>query len=155
TVLPPLKIQFQEVSELIVLSPEEEELERVAGQFKESGLRTLAEVIRGRVTDEKGEPLPGVNIVVKGTQLGTASDIDGNYSIQVSKGDVMVFSYLGGLSQEIRIVIHASLDVMLKDDLKYLEKIVVVGFGQHKVVSVTGAISVVYADEDRQTTSSS
>ena len=155
TVLPPLKIQFQEISELIVLSPEEEELERVAGQFKESGLRTLAEVIRGRVTDEKGEPLPGVNIVVKGTQLGTASDIDGNYSIQVSEGDVLVFSFVGFLSQEIRIVNQTSLDVTLKEDPKNLEEIVVVGFGQQKKVSVTGAISVVNADEIRQTTSSS
>ena len=100
--------------------------------------------VRGKVTDsEKGEPIPGASIVLKGpTNKGTNTDANGNYSIAVpDRASVLVFSFVGYEKQEITVGNHAQVNVVLKADMKELNEVVVVGFGTQKKATVTGAIA--------------
>jgi len=95
--------------------------------------------ISGTVTGSNGEPLIGVNILIKGTSSGTTSDLDGNYSLQANMGDVLVFSYTGFDSQEITVGTSSTINVVLEEG-KALEEVVVVAYGVQKKVTVTGAV---------------
>lgn len=103
--------------------------------------------VRGRVTDSKGEPLPGVSIMIKGTSSGTISNLNGEFSLSVSKDAVLVFSYIGYLTREIPVKGKEKVEVVLADDTQQLEEVVVVGYGTQRRASVTSAISSVRADE--------
>ncbi|MEC8831721.1 MAG: carboxypeptidase-like regulatory domain-containing protein, partial [Bacteroidota bacterium] len=85
--------------------------------------------VTGTVTDQEGVPLPGVNIVVKGTVRGTQSDFDGNYAIQANQGDVLVFSYLGQRTQEQSVGTASTINVQLEEDASQLEEVVVTAQG--------------------------
>jgi len=85
--------------------------------------------ISGTVSDESGLPLPGVNIIVKGTTRGTQTDFDGNYSINASTGDVLSFSYLGLKSQEITIGASNTINVTMQEDAATLDEVVVTAIG--------------------------
>lgn len=100
--------------------------------------------LKGIVTS-KGDnsPLPGVSITILKSTKGVQTDFDGNYSIEVKKGDVLVFSYLGYKSQTTIIDAQKTLDVSLSEDVSSLDEIVVVGYGSQKKSTVTGAISKV------------
>lgn len=97
--------------------------------------------IKGTVKDESGETLPGVNILIKGTSQGTTSDIDGNFSLDADNDAVLVFSFVGFISQEINVGGRTRVDVVLQSDTKALEELVVVGYGTQKKVNLTGAVS--------------
>lgn len=102
--------------------------------------------VSGTVDEEgTGLPLPGVNIIVKNTSNGVVTDFDGNYSIDnVSVGDVLVYSYLGFLPQEITVGENQNtIDVSLKTDTSALDEVVVIGYGTQQRKDVTGAVSVV------------
>ena len=73
----------------------------------------LAQSVSGTVTDENGEGIPGVNIVVKGSTTGTITDFDGNYSVDAAQGDVLVFSYVGYSSQEITVGSNSNISIQL------------------------------------------
>ncbi|WP_268225614.1 SusC/RagA family TonB-linked outer membrane protein [Sinomicrobium oceani] len=90
--------------------------------------------ITGNVTDETGMPLPGVNIVVKGTTNGTQTDFDGNYTIQASDGEVLVFTYVGMSTAEKRVS-GSRLNLQMIEDTQALDEVVVVAFGQQKDAS--------------------
>jgi TonB-linked SusC/RagA family outer membrane protein len=99
-------------------------------------------VVSGKVTDPEGNPLLGVNIVEKGTTNGVVSDLDGNYSITVSSSEsVLVFSYVGYLTEEMKIGNQMVLNIILVETLEELSEVVVVGYGKQKKESVVGAIS--------------
>ena len=99
--------------------------------------------VKGKVTDsEKGEPIPGVSIVLKGVNKGTNTDASGNYSIAVpDRASVLVFSFVGYQKQEITVGNQAQVNVVLKADMNELNEVVVVGFGTQKKATVTGAIA--------------
>lgn len=101
--------------------------------------------IAGRVTDAvSGEGLPGVNILLKGTQRGTTTDAEGAFSLTVPNAEaVLVFSFVGYISQEIAVGSRTSVDVSLKVDEKALDEVVVVGFGTQRKVNLTGAVGTV------------
>ncbi|MFD1757170.1 SusC/RagA family TonB-linked outer membrane protein [Rufibacter sediminis] len=100
--------------------------------------------ITGRVTSsEDGSAMPGVSVVVKGTTNGTATDVDGRYSIQAAPGSVLVFSFIGAVPQEHTVGDAGTVDVKLGSDAKALDEVVVVGYGTQKRSDVTGAISTV------------
>lgn len=109
---------------------------------------TPAISINGTVRDEKGEPLPGVNIMVKGTQTGTTTDVRGEYSISVSsENDVLIFSFVGYISQEVNVRSQKTIDITLVVDLRNLDELVVVGYGTQKKTSVTAAVSTLKGKE--------
>ncbi|MEJ2881224.1 SusC/RagA family TonB-linked outer membrane protein [Pedobacter sp. GR22-6] len=98
--------------------------------------------VKGKVTDEKGETLIGVSVLVKGSTTGTATDKDGNYTLQVPRGSILVFSYIGFAKQELNADPSGLMNVTLKDD-KALDEVVVVGYGTAKKKDVTGGLAVV------------
>ncbi len=87
-------------------------------------------------------PLPGVNVILKGTTKGTTSDFDGKYEITANKGDILVFSYIGFQNQEI-VVSTATLDINLVESPNKLDEVVIIGYGTTTVKDATGAISKV------------
>lgn len=97
-------------------------------------------LVKGKVTDKKGEPLPGVSVVVKGTGNGTITDPDGLYSIQADPAGVLVFSFIGLESKEITLVGQTTVNVTLEETTIGVDEVVVVGFGTQKKVNLTGAV---------------
>ena len=104
--------------------------------------------ISGTVTDASdGTGLPGVNIVVKGTTNGTTSSADGTYSINAQAGQVLQFTYVGYLTQEVTVGNSTVIDVSLESDTKILEDVVVVGYGEQDEKDVTGAVTKISAED--------
>src|SRR5690606_3333297 len=85
--------------------------------------------ISGNVTDQTGLPLPGVNIVVEGTTIGTQSDFDGNYVINGNQGQTLIFSYIGLKKVSIVIGTLSTIDVVMEEDAEALEEVVVTALG--------------------------
>jgi len=104
-------------------------------------------VITGTVTDTSNLPLPGVNILLKGTTNGSMTDFDGNFSIKAKKGDVLIISMLGMVSQTIKIEDQKHLPVILKSDVAQLDEIVVVGYGSVAKKDLTGAVASVETED--------
>lgn len=104
-------------------------------------------VVKGTITDGTGLPVPGVNVLIKGTQNGVSTDMDGSYSISVSPGTVLVYSFIGFKKQEITIAGSNVYNVVLQEDDNSLEEVVVVGYGVKKKKDLTGSIVSVGADE--------
>jgi len=105
-------------------------------------------VVTGTVTDENGSGMPGVNVLVKGTSTGTATDVSGKFSLSVPGDDaVLVFTFVGYSSQEVTVGARTVVDVPMKPDAATLDEIVVVGYGEQKKSLVTGSISTVKAED--------
>ena len=102
--------------------------------------------ITGTVTDDLNQTLPGVNILVKGTSRGVTSDFDGNYSIEVSKGEILQFSYIGFVAQEILIEDQEVLNIVLKGDSQQLNEVVVIGYGTTSKKDLVSSVSSVKSD---------
>lgn len=105
--------------------------------------------VTGTVTVEPDlMPVPGVNVLVKGTSQGTVTDIDGNYRLSVpNEDDTLTFSYVGYASQEVPVNGQTTIDVTLSEDVGQLEEIVVVGYGVQRKRDLTGSVSSVEAEE--------
>jgi TonB-dependent starch-binding outer membrane protein SusC len=105
-------------------------------------------MISGKVLDgANSEPLPGVNILIKGTTTGTISDIDGNYSIQAENGNTLVFSFIGFTNMEKIIGAEKTINVSLQAENLTLNELIVIGYGTQKKTDKTGAVSNVRSDE--------
>ena len=100
----------------------------------------------GTVVDVENLPLIGVNVIIKGSTVGTTTDLDGNFSLEGKKGDVLVFSYIGMVSQEIAFK-GQPLKIIMKDDSEALDEVVVIGYQSVKKSDLTGAVAVVDAKE--------
>lgn len=104
--------------------------------------------IRGRVLDENGDGLPGVSILVRGTQQGTITDELGNFSLEIpDEKAVLIFSFVGYITREIPVENRALFDISLKPNDQALEEVVVVGYGTQKKVNLTGAVHNVKGEE--------
>jgi TonB-linked SusC/RagA family outer membrane protein len=115
---------------------------------KTSALTTIQEMtdkmVTGTVTSELGEKLPGVNIVIKGTQKGTASNENGDFRIEVpNENTVLIFSFIGYVKQEVLVGTRTIFNVSLKADDMSLNEVVVVGYGEIKKTDLTGAVASV------------
>lgn len=97
--------------------------------------------ISGTVTDGSGQPMPGANVLVKGTTTGTQSDFDGHYTIQASPNDVLVFSYLGFTSQNLPVGNQSTINVTLNEDASVLDEVVVTGYGSQTRGTLTTSVS--------------
>lgn len=105
----------------------------------------LMKAIAGTVTAENGEALVGVSVKVKGTSRATFTNANGSFEIEVQADDILVFSYIGFTSQEVSVGSQSTLQVILTEDSASLEEVVVVGYGQQKVVNLTGAVDKISA----------
>jgi len=104
--------------------------------------------ISGTVTDQAGEPMIGVTVAVRGTTVGTITDIGGNYTISdIADGATLTFSFVGMVTQEIPITDQTEINITLQPDVIGLEEVVVVGYGRQKKESVVGAIATTSEEE--------
>jgi TonB-linked SusC/RagA family outer membrane protein len=103
--------------------------------------------VSGKVVDDEGQSLPGVTVVVKGTTQGSVTDIDGNYSIPKVDGEsVLVFSFVGMLTEQIAVNGNSSINVSMKTDAVGLDEVVVVGYGTQAKATLTGSVTQVTGD---------
>jgi len=110
---------------------------------------TQQKSVSGTVTDESGQPLPGVTIIIKGTSQGTVSQADGSYTISSVPADaVLLFSFVGMLSQEIEVGTQTTINVTMTVDAIGIEEIVTVGYGVQRKVNMTGSVSMITFDEE-------
>lgn len=119
-----------------------------AQQDQASDLGALLRVtVTGTINDENGDPLPGATITVEGTTAGTVSDIDGNFSIDVDEGSVLLVSFIGYQTRRITVTNQSRIDIQMELDESALEEVVVVGYGTVKKSDLTGAVSQVKSEE--------
>ncbi|WP_452228486.1 MULTISPECIES: SusC/RagA family TonB-linked outer membrane protein [unclassified Lacinutrix] len=105
-------------------------------------------IISGNITSEEdGFPLPGVTILIKNTNKGEITDFDGNYTIEANKGDILIYSYLGLITQQITVNETAQINIILKPDENSLDEVVVVGYGTVKKKEITGALTQLKSDD--------
>ena len=98
--------------------------------------------VSGRITDQDGNVLPGVNVVEKGTSNGSITDIDGRYTLSLnSENPTLVFSYVGYITEEVEVGNKTSVDIVLTQDITALEEIVVIGYGTSKKSDLTGSVA--------------
>lgn len=111
--------------------------------------------VKGSVTSQTdGEPMIGVSVLVKGTSTGTITDFDGNYSINASNGQTLIFSYIG--YQEIEVTVNKRvMNVTLKEDSKLLDEVVVIGYGGMKRSDLTGSVTSVTAEDMKKSITTS
>ncbi|NDV67210.1 carboxypeptidase-like regulatory domain-containing protein [Bacteroides sp. 224] len=106
-----------------------------------------AGTVMGYVYDTEGEPLIGVSVQVKGTSVGTITDVDGFFKINIGNyGNTLVFSYIGYIKKEVEIKNKTQLSVVLEEDNQTLDEVVVVGYGTSRRMSVTGSVSSVSSE---------
>lgn len=167
-VLTPLKLTHRKVGEHHYVIQEEDEVSLVKldarpsrQQYKPQNLQLLSsrssrnilvaleQTINGRVTDaESGDPLPGVNVLAKGTSSGTVTDVNGQYRLSVADDiTTLVFSSIGYNIQEVDINGRNVINIMMDPDVKSLDEVVVVGYGTTKKSDVTGSIGIVSSEE--------
>lgn len=122
--------------------------------LEESGKRLSAAdaseadiLVSGTITDDLGEPLPGVNILVKGTTHGTVTSIDGTYSLNVPEDATLVISFIGFLTEEVPVNGRSIIDMSLMPDILTMEEVVVVGYGTVKKSDLTGSVTTVNVSE--------
>ena len=106
----------------------------------QSNRKDFEGIITGFVSDDNGEPLPGVSIIVKGTIYGTETDFNGNYSLKIKTKDVLIFNYIGFKSKEISIIKQSNVNIKLEEDTSQLDEVVVTAYGSQKRKSLTGSI---------------
>ncbi|WP_423146002.1 TonB-dependent receptor [Rubrolithibacter danxiaensis] len=121
------------------------------------GTKALSlQTIQGTVTDNKGQPLPGVSVKIKGTNVGTVTDVNGNYSITASNGNgTLVFSFIGFTTQEVAINNRTQIDVRLLENSQALNEVVVIGYGTQLKSDLTGAVSSVKSSQLQERPASS
>ncbi len=103
--------------------------------------------ITGLITDEKGEPIIGASIIVKGTDKGTISDLNGNFSIEAAYQTALQLSFIGFTTKEIRIGTEERIVVKMSEETRNLNEVIVVGYGTQKKVNLTGSVATVNADK--------
>ena len=110
------------------------------GLFHSAGY-AQEKVVTGTVTDPSKLSIPGVNVFVKGTKRGASTDFDGKFSVKVSEGETLVFSFIGFISKEIKVGASNTYNVALDTESSNLNEVVVIGYGTQKKKLTTGAIS--------------
>jgi len=135
-------ISYEVKGTQIILSPAEMHEEILAART-DAQQPPAYKSVTGKITDERGEPVIGANIIEKGTTNGTVSDTDGDFSLQVLPDAVLHISYIGYLPQETATAGKTRFQIILQEDTKALQEVVVVGYGVQKKVNLTGAVQMV------------
>jgi outer membrane receptor protein involved in Fe transport len=103
--------------------------------------------LHGKITDSKGEPIIGANVIVKGSTNGTITDFDGMFNLSVPANAVIVIKYIGYKQQEISVKGRSTINVVLKEDNEILDEVVVVGYGTKQKKSLTASVETVSTKE--------
>jgi TonB-linked SusC/RagA family outer membrane protein len=106
-------------------------------------------LVKGKVTDNAGEPIPGVSILLKGADMGTTSNFNGEYQLAIENqsGAVLVFSYVGMKTIEVSVNGKAEINIVLQENVMAMDEVVIVGYGSQQKKDITGSVSVVKADD--------
>ncbi len=151
--LKPHNLEFRKSKNVYVIVQQEDKSSAVIDlmfhQIKNEAPQSaiMAITVTGRITDENSQALPGVTVLVKGSTVGTTSDTDGKYSLNVPDGNgTLVASYIGYTTQEIPINNRTVIDFSLAPDVKALEEVVVVGYGTQRKSDLTGAVGTIKAE---------
>lgn len=118
--------------------------------FYMAALQSFAQstsIVQGTVVDESGESLIGVSVRIKSASIGTATDVNGNFTIQVEEGATLVLSYVGFKTKEVLVKGKKHMDIILQSDFAQLDEVVVIAYGAQKKVTITGAVSNVGGKE--------
>jgi iron complex outermembrane receptor protein len=147
--LTPLNISYEVVGNRIVLSKKEIEIVPQTTNTKELPNVINADInVTGQVTDEKGQPLTGVSVLVKGSTRGTTSDGSGNFKIAVPDNDaVLVFSFVGYKKQEVSVAGRSKIMLSLQPENQNLEEVVVVGYGTQSRKNLVSAVTTIKPEE--------
>lgn len=113
----------------------------------ENTIPVVQQTVEGVVTDGAGMPIPGVNVIEKGTNNGVVTDFDGNYQITVGPDAVLQFSYLGFQTREVSVDGQSTIGVQLQEDQAQLDEVVVVGYGTQKRENIVGSVATVGGEE--------
>lgn len=143
-------VNYTVINRQIILSPNEH-LKSPADKFQQR-------VVTGTIQDQRGDPLPGVTITVRGTTQGTVTNSDGFYRFELPEGaEYLTYTFVGMLSQEVFIGDQQTINVTMESDLTALDEVVVVGYGTQKRVNITGSVTSVTSEqmERREATTSS
>lgn len=146
--LQPIHLKFTVMEDRILIK--EIGVGKRASALPSVQLTQTAKPVRGQVTDESNQGLPGATVIIKGTQLATVTDATGEFKLDIpdtQANPVLVISYIGYMTQEIPVVNDDRLGIQLKNDIKALKEVVVVGYGSTQKVNLTGAISTIQYDE--------
>lgn len=108
-------------------------------------------VVKGRVTDSSNAPLPGVNITIKGSTYGTITDVEGNYNIEVSPNQILVFTFIGMDNQEVAYTGQSVIDIKMVESIRSIDEVVVIGYQTVRKADLTGAVSI-FKPEDMKNT---
>jgi len=148
-----LNIEYQPVKGQIMLKrirkkALSDEIPKISTENLPLESQAMELLVRGKITDESGNALPGVNVVVKGTQRGVTSGIEGDYEITLNDNEnTLLFSFVGYLSQEVNVDNRTAINIMLQPDQKSLEEVVVIGYGTVKKSDLTGSVAQVKSKE--------
>ncbi len=104
-------------------------------------------IVKGTVNDEAGEPVIGATVSVEGTKTGAITDFNGNYSVEASSNSTLVFSYVGYLTQKVKVNGRSSIDVVMKEDAQVLNDVVVVGYGTMKKSDISGSVATINREQ--------
>jgi iron complex outermembrane receptor protein len=133
---------------VLTVSAESNSRAEKASSHDNAGVAQQEKTITGTVTDAEGVPLPGVNVVLKGTTVGTITDLDGNFKLSVPEdAETVVISFIGMETQEVSIVGRTSLSIVLELGTVGIEEVVAIGYGTQRKVDITGAVSSVGSED--------
>lgn len=142
----PLDIDFLLAGDYIILRKQQQQ--GLNGSVPGSNMTQLAFTVSGTVTDESGTGLPGVNVLVKGTTIGTTTDSEGKYTIALAEGtETLVFSFIGYAIQEIPVNNQSVINVVLQADVTSLNEVVVIGYGTAEKKQITSSVASVSAKD--------
>lgn len=108
-------------------------------------------VVTGKITDVAGNPIPGVNVILKGTTTGTATDGNGAFSIEASTNDVLQVSFIGFVTQEIAVGNQTNIDIRMEEDVATLDEVVIVGYGEMRRADLTSAQTSITSKDIQKT----
>jgi TonB-linked SusC/RagA family outer membrane protein len=139
---------FKRVNENIyVVKSEVSEVSPAEGEVEEEVTSDRSPLdIRGKVTDVSGQPIPGATVMVEGTTIGTVTDIEGEFVLNVGEGAVLRISFIGYTAQRVTVGNQSTINVVLQEDQASLQEVVVVGYGTQRREDVTGSVATVNQD---------
>ncbi|RRB02869.1 TonB-dependent receptor [Larkinella rosea] len=148
-VLKPLQLEYRVLGKQIVLNRAEPKTGFIQNASTVLPVASSVDIpVKGSVKDEKGEAIIGASIIIKGTNRGTTTAADGSFSLSVDNpGSALIFSFIGYETQNIEVGNRTNFDIVLMADLKQLEEIVVVGYGEIKKTDLTGAVASVQSKD--------